>query len=69
MNNGSRQRCDEGVTAWQQEEIEGECGGGQTFQEVLKVVKILKEDVCAIMIKQKWKKDGSKVDFISNRLG
>lgn len=44
------------VTAWQPEEIEGECGGGQTFQEVLKVVKMLKEDVCAIMVKQEWKK-------------
>lgn len=38
------------VTAWQQEGIEGECGGSQTFQEMLKVVKMLKEDVCAIMM-------------------
>lgn len=38
------------LTAWQQDGIEGGCGDGQTFQEVLKVVKTLKEDVCAIMI-------------------
>lgn len=55
MNNGSRGRCDERGSNIVQEGIEREWGSGQTFQEVLRVVKMLQNDVCAIMIQEKWK--------------
>lgn len=38
-----------------QEGIEREWGSRQTFQEVLRVVKMLQNDVCAIMLQEEWR--------------
>lgn len=60
-------RCGERDNSTERDEVEGECGGHQTFREVMRVVRMLNGDVGAKMIQKKNRKNVSKVDFISNR--